>query len=45
MLSFLGTDYGLKAVPGTVTEANFHFPNQASSRFPVMSFAERATMR
>ena len=38
MLSFLGTDYGLKAVPGTVTEANFTFSKPGEFKIPCHEF-------
>jgi cytochrome c oxidase subunit 2 len=38
MLSFLGTDYGLKAVPGTVTEADFTFSKPAKFPIPCHEF-------
>jgi cytochrome c oxidase subunit 2 len=38
MLSFLGTDYGLKAVPGTVTEARFTFSKTGEFKIPCHEF-------
>lgn len=38
MLSFLGTDYGLKAVPGTITEASFTFPKPGVFKIPCHEF-------
>lgn len=37
-LSFLGTDYGLKAVPGAVTEATFTFPKPGEFKIPCHEF-------
>ena len=44
-LSFMGTNYGLKAVPGVVTEATLLLRRLANSRSPAMSSAEPAIMR
>ena len=38
MLSFLGTDYGLKVVPGAVTEATFTFAKPGSFKIPCHEF-------
>ena len=38
MLSFVGTSYGLKAVPGTVTEATFTFPRPGEFKVPCHEF-------
>jgi len=38
MLSFLGTNYGLKAVPGEVTEATFTFPKAGEFKIPCHEF-------
>jgi len=38
MLSFLGTDYGLKAVPGAVTEATFTFARAGEFKIPCHEF-------
>ncbi|MGA7294929.1 MAG: hypothetical protein WBW53_10205 [Terriglobales bacterium] len=38
MLSFLGTDYGLKAVPGEVTEATFTFAKPGEFKVPCHEF-------
>ena len=38
MLSFLGTDYGLKAVPGTITEASFTFSKPGEFKIPCHEF-------
>jgi cytochrome c oxidase subunit II len=38
MLSFLGTDYGLRAVPGAVTEATFTFPKPGEFKIPCHEF-------
>ncbi len=38
MLSFLGTNYGLKAVPGEVTEATFTFPKPGEFQVPCHEF-------
>jgi cytochrome c oxidase subunit II len=38
MLSFLGTNYGLKAVPGAVTEATFTFANAGDFKVPCHEF-------
>ena len=38
MLSFLGTDYGLKAVPGSVTEASFTFARPGTFKIPCHEF-------
>ncbi|HXM11685.1 MAG TPA: hypothetical protein VN946_17175 [Terriglobales bacterium] len=38
MLSFLGTNYGLKAVPGEVTEATFTFPRSGKFEIPCHEF-------
>ncbi len=37
-LSFLGTNYGLKAVPGVVTEATFTFPKPGQFKIPCHEF-------
>jgi cytochrome c oxidase subunit II len=37
-LSFLGTDYGLKAVPGAVTEATFTFAKAGQFKIPCHEF-------
>jgi cytochrome c oxidase subunit II len=37
-LSFLGTDYGLKAVPGVVTEAIFTFAKAGEFKIPCREF-------
>src|SRR5580658_10368817 len=37
-LSFLGTDYGLKAVPGAVTEATFTFAKAGEFKIPCHEF-------
>ncbi|MGA8151527.1 MAG: hypothetical protein WB952_11300 [Terriglobales bacterium] len=38
MLSFLGTDYGLKAVPGVITEATFTFAKPGEFKIPCHEF-------
>ena len=38
MLSFLGTEYGLKAVPGTVSEASFTFSKPGEFKIPCHEF-------
>jgi cytochrome c oxidase subunit 2 len=38
MLSFLGTDYGLKAVPGAITEASFTFSKPGEFKIPCQEF-------
>jgi len=38
MLSFLGTGYGLKAVPGTVTESTFTFTKPGQFKMPCHEF-------
>jgi len=38
MLSFLGTDYGLKVVPGAVTEATFTFAKPGTFKIPCHEF-------
>jgi cytochrome c oxidase subunit II len=38
MLSFLGTDYGLKAVPGAITEATFTFEKTGEFQVPCHEF-------
>jgi cytochrome c oxidase subunit 2 len=38
MLSFLGTNYGLKAVPGEVTEATFTFSKPGEFQVPCHEF-------
>jgi cytochrome c oxidase subunit II len=38
MLSFLGTDYGLKAVPGVVTESSFTFDRPGKFKIPCHEF-------
>jgi cytochrome c oxidase subunit II len=38
LLSFLGTDYGLKAVPGAVTEATFTFAKPGEFKIPCHEF-------
>ncbi|MFY9674258.1 MAG: hypothetical protein WAK13_07375 [Terriglobales bacterium] len=38
MLSFLGTDYGLKAVPGEVNEATFTFTKPGEFKVPCHEF-------
>jgi len=38
MLSFLGTNYGLKAVPGAVTEATFTFADAGEFKIPCHEF-------
>lgn len=38
LLTFLGTDYGLKAVPGDITEATFTFPKPAQFKIPCHEF-------
>lgn len=38
MLSFLGTDYGLKVVPGAVTEATFTFAKPGIFKIPCHEF-------
>jgi cytochrome c oxidase subunit II len=38
MLSFLGTNYGLKAVPGAVTEASFTFSKLGEFKIPCHEF-------
>ena len=38
MLSFLGTDYGLKVVPGAVTEATFTFAKPGIFQIPCHEF-------
>src|SRR5208282_5077084 len=38
MLSFLGTDYGLKVVPGAVTEATFTFAQPGTFKIPCHAF-------
>jgi cytochrome c oxidase subunit II len=38
LLSFLGTDYGLKAVPGRISEANFTFPKPGRFKVPCHEF-------
>ncbi|MGA2456069.1 MAG: hypothetical protein ABSF85_00645 [Terriglobales bacterium] len=37
-LSFLGTEYGLTAVPGEVTEATFTFPRSGRFKIPCHEF-------
>ena len=37
-MSFLGTDYGLKAVPGAVTEATFTFDKAGEFKIPCHEF-------
>jgi cytochrome c oxidase subunit II len=37
-LSFLGTNYGLSAVPGVVTEASFTFPKLGQFKIPCHEF-------
>jgi cytochrome c oxidase subunit 2 len=37
-LSFLGTDYGLEAVPGAVAEATFTFPRSGKFKIPCHEF-------
>jgi cytochrome c oxidase subunit II len=38
LLSFLGTDYGLKAVPGAITEATFTFDKPGAFKIPCHEF-------
>jgi cytochrome c oxidase subunit II len=38
MLSFLGTNYGLKAVPGAITEATFTFDKAGEYKIPCHEF-------
>jgi cytochrome c oxidase subunit 2 len=38
MLSFLGTDYGLKVVPGAITEATFTFAKPGTFKIPCHEF-------
>jgi cytochrome c oxidase subunit II len=38
MLSFLGTNYGLKAVPGVVTESSFTFDKPGKFKIPCHEF-------
>ena len=38
MLSFLGTNYGLKALPGAVTEATFAFDKPGQFKIPCHEF-------
>jgi len=38
MLSFLGTDYGLKVVPGAVTEETFTFAKPGTFKIPCHEF-------
>jgi cytochrome c oxidase subunit II len=38
MLSFLGTDYGLKVVPGVVTQETFTFPKPGTFKVPCHEF-------
>ena len=38
MLSFLGTDYGLKTAPGVVTEATFTFAKAGEFKIPCHEF-------
>jgi cytochrome c oxidase subunit 2 len=38
MLSFLGTDYGLKVVPGAITEATFTFTKPGTFKIPCHEF-------
>ena len=38
MLSFLGTDYGLKALPGVVTESSFTFDKPGKFKIPCHEF-------
>jgi cytochrome c oxidase subunit 2 len=38
LLSFLGTGYGLKAVPGAVTEATFTFDKSGDFKIPCHEF-------
>ena len=38
MLSFLGTDYGLKVVPGAVTEGTFTFAKPGTFKIPCHEF-------
>jgi cytochrome c oxidase subunit 2 len=38
LLSFLGTSYGLKAVPGAVTEATFTFDKSGDFKIPCHEF-------
>ncbi|HXZ34104.1 MAG TPA: hypothetical protein VEH30_17655 [Terriglobales bacterium] len=47
LLTFLGTDYGLKALPGTITEATFTFPKSGTLKIPCHEFcgAGHYTMR
>lgn len=47
MLSFLGTNYGLKALPGAVTEATFTFAKPGEFKVPCHEFcgAGHYTMR
>jgi cytochrome c oxidase subunit 2 len=37
-LSFLGTNYGLEAVPGVITEATFTFPKAGEFKIPCHEF-------
>lgn len=38
LLSFLGTDYGLKAAPGVVNQASFTFPKPGQFKIPCHEF-------
>jgi cytochrome c oxidase subunit II len=38
VLSFLGTNYGLKALPGVITEANYTFASPGTFRIPCHEF-------
>jgi len=38
VLSFLGTNYGLRALPGVVTEATFTFPRPGEFKIPCHEF-------
>ena len=38
ILSFMGTNYGIKAVPGSVTEATFTFPQVGEFKIPCHEF-------
>jgi cytochrome c oxidase subunit II len=38
MLTFLGTDYGLRAVPGEITEASFTFAKPDDFKIPCHEF-------
>lgn len=38
LLSFLGTNFGIKAVPGAITEATFTFPQPGEFKMPCHEF-------